>query len=321
MEKKTQQNIRLGLFVISGFVILTLSLYFIGNNKSLFGNNISIYAKFRDSGGLQKGNNVRYSGMEAGIVSSIIMVNDSTITVEMSIEPEMQEFIRTNALAAIGNDGLMGNRLVSITPGTGAGELISEGSEIKSVNSINTDEMLRTLESTNLDIADFSHNLKIISENINQSRGYLYSSLLDTSLGSEIHKILANLNRVSAELSTVTNHATTILSDVRNGDGLLSALIYDTSTVSEFNSTLHNLNGVSEELNKSVINIRQVSEKVNSGNGTIPVLINDESAGTDVKILIKNLRESSDKLNRNLEALKHNWFFRKGFRKMDKQDN
>ena len=36
MANKTQQNIRLGLFVMMGLVFLVLTLYLIGKNRDLF---------------------------------------------------------------------------------------------------------------------------------------------------------------------------------------------------------------------------------------------------------------------------------------------
>jgi phospholipid/cholesterol/gamma-HCH transport system substrate-binding protein len=66
MAKHAINNIKLGIFVLAGLLILIVTLYLIGRNQSLFGDDIRIRARFRNVGGLTKGNNVRFSGIQAG---------------------------------------------------------------------------------------------------------------------------------------------------------------------------------------------------------------------------------------------------------------
>ena len=81
MSKLNKPLIRLGLFVIIGSTLLIAGIYFIGENKNLFGANFTVSADFDNASGLQVGNNVRYSGINVGTVSRIELVNDSLIRV------------------------------------------------------------------------------------------------------------------------------------------------------------------------------------------------------------------------------------------------
>ncbi|MGB5377876.1 MlaD family protein [Muriicola sp.] len=117
MEKTTSEKIRLGLFVILGTLLLVIAAYLIGNQQNLFGNTISIYTTFKNVSGLQKGNNVRYSGINIGTVTGIEMKNDTTIRVRMVIQESMRDHIKTNAVAAIATDGLVGSMIINIVPG------------------------------------------------------------------------------------------------------------------------------------------------------------------------------------------------------------
>ena len=86
MRKTNTQKWRLGFFVTIGTILFVAAIYLIGQQQSMFEKTFIISAYFKNVSGLQKGNNVRYSGIDIGTVKEITMINDSTIKVEMAIE-------------------------------------------------------------------------------------------------------------------------------------------------------------------------------------------------------------------------------------------
>src|SRR5690606_24645963 len=108
MEKSNSQKIKVGIFVVVGTIILIAALYFIGSKQQMFTRNIKIYGTFNNVNGLTLGNNVRYSGINIGTVSKIEMFEEGEITVEMTVEEKVSKFIKKDALASIGTDGLVG---------------------------------------------------------------------------------------------------------------------------------------------------------------------------------------------------------------------
>src|SRR5689334_23205300 len=132
MKQKNINNLKLGLFVLSGLFFLVLLLYMIGKNRNLFGSNFLLKARFENVQGLVAGNSVRYAGISIGTVKSVSIVNDSLIEVAMLVDENMKQVIRTNTLASIGTDGLMGNKLVNMIPVRSAAQLVKEGSILES---------------------------------------------------------------------------------------------------------------------------------------------------------------------------------------------
>ena len=124
MKQSSAYKFNLGLFVIISTTILVIALYFVGNRQNLFGKTFKISAIFNNVNGLQLGNNVRYSGINVGTVKNIVMINDTTICVDMIIESSINKHIKKNAVAAIGSDGLVGSMLVNIAPGKESSEII-----------------------------------------------------------------------------------------------------------------------------------------------------------------------------------------------------
>ena len=86
MKNTNSQKFRLGLFVIIGTVLFIIGVYLIGQRQNMFKKTFTISAYFQNVNGLQNGNNVRYSGIDIGTVRDIIMINDSTIKVDINID-------------------------------------------------------------------------------------------------------------------------------------------------------------------------------------------------------------------------------------------
>ena len=96
MENKiAKNNIRLGIFVTIGMLLLITAIYFIGNRQHLFSRTIRISGLFKDISGLQIGNNVRFSGINIGTIEDIVIVSDSMVRVDMILEQITQKFIKT----------------------------------------------------------------------------------------------------------------------------------------------------------------------------------------------------------------------------------
>ncbi|HSN10460.1 MAG TPA: MlaD family protein, partial [Hanamia sp.] len=109
MAKKVVSNVKLGVFVLAGLLFLVILLYMIGKNRNLFGSNYVLKARFENIQGLVTGNNVRFSGIQAGTVKRINIINDTLIEVTMVIDKKMSKIIHNNAVASISTEGLVGN--------------------------------------------------------------------------------------------------------------------------------------------------------------------------------------------------------------------
>lgn len=319
MNKETSHNIRLGIFLIAGLVLFIIGLYFIGTNKNMFSKTFLLSTTFKDINGLTTGNNVRYSGIDVGTIEKIEMRNDTTVYVFMVVDEKYKNFIRKNSMASVGTDGLMGNKLVNIDAGTSASPFVLENDEILSVKGVNTEAMLRTLEFTNQNVALVSANLKTITDNINESRGTLYTVLMDTVLAINFQGIFTNIETVSANLSNVSSQLANIVNDVNNGKGTLGVLLKDTVMANDINRIVKNINESGEQLSSATTEANTLFKNANSGNGTVATLVNDTALSSNLKSTIENLETATQKLNEDLEGLKHSFLLRGYFRKQEKQ--
>src|SRR5690349_13863085 len=132
MDKQSGYTWKLGMFVTIGLLLFIIAIYFIGKQKNLFGSTFNITSKFKTVSGLEVGNNVRFSGINIGTVEEIRLINDSSVVVSMVIKDEVREFIKTDARASIGSDGLMGDKVLTISPGVKSTKVVENGGAIAS---------------------------------------------------------------------------------------------------------------------------------------------------------------------------------------------
>jgi phospholipid/cholesterol/gamma-HCH transport system substrate-binding protein len=132
MNQSSNKNaVLVGLFVLVGIVFLVAGVLMIGNLHDTFKSKIQIVSLFTDVSGLQKGNNVWFSGVKIGIVSSMDFYGRSQVAVKLKIETKVQQYIRKDARVKVSSDGLIGNKILVIYGGTAQSETIKEGDKLK----------------------------------------------------------------------------------------------------------------------------------------------------------------------------------------------
>lgn len=313
------RNVKVGIMFLTGLFLLVGALYFIGDRQNLFGDTIELKAEFEEVNGLMKGNNVRYAGINIGTVTSVNIVNDSVVMVEMVVESSAMEYIKTNALASIGSDGLMGNKLVNISSSKGDAPLIKEGDVIKSVTPLDTDEIMRTLSRTNDDMSVIAQNLKSITQKI-EDENMVWNLLSDSALALNIKNTVRNVDYTSAELTNISRTFSQVAKDVQDGKGTVGKLLKDTSFIERVDNALLGIQNVSDSLNRLTGNIAHITDDIKAGKGAAGRILKDEQFDKDLTETMENMKKASKALEEDLEALKHSIFFRKYFKKKAKED-
>lgn len=198
MKTNTGNRIRLGVFVSLGLALLILGIYFIGERQQLFRRTVRVSGVFKDVAGLQAGNNVRFSGINVGTVENTRIVSDSSVRVELLIGENVRQFIKKDAVASIGSDGLMGNKILIINPGIGGKEEIENNDTLGTVQPINTDDILISLKTTIDNTSTITSDLSKITGNIQSGRGIIGRLLMNQSDAKQLDSTLVNLKEGSA---------------------------------------------------------------------------------------------------------------------------
>jgi len=322
MEAQTKNNIKLGLLVLAGLLLLILTLYGVGKNQHLFGSNFQLKARFSNISGLMKGNNIRFSGIQVGTVKRIEILNDTTIEVTMLIDEDVKPFMHRNAIASIGTEGLMGNKIINIIPSPLPAPAVENDVMLATQRNINTDEMLQTLNRTNNNIADVSEDLKNAAHKVTTSAA-LWSLLNDSGLAINVRTSLAHINQAAANTQTFTRDMREIIAQTKEGRGSIGQLLRDTGfyrgleqatlTIDQAGQGARDLVGHLDTL------VLQLQEDLAKGKGTANALLRDSVIVMKLNASLDNIQKGTDGFNQNMEALKHNFLFRGYFRRLEKQ--
>jgi phospholipid/cholesterol/gamma-HCH transport system substrate-binding protein len=324
MAAETTKNVRLGLFVTLGCAVLIVSLYLIGKNQNLFGSSFHIRARFSNINGLMEGNNVRYSGIQAGTVKKITVLNDTTIEVHLLINKKMQPYIHQNSFASIGSEGLMGNKVINITPNKAPAPMVNENDLLLTKKSTSTDEMMETLSGTNLNAAVISENLKDMLDHINRSKA-LWAILDDSTLGPTVHGSVNNIGRASGRVNDLVASLNAMASDVRNGKGAAGAILSDPALAANLRNAVDNINHAGREAQTVITRVDSIAASVhsdiNSGSGPAHAMLKDTAMVGQLSRSLDHIERGTASFEQNMEALKHNVLTRGYFRRQAKHQS
>ncbi|MEX1240990.1 MAG: MlaD family protein [Cyclobacteriaceae bacterium] len=318
MKTKASENVKLGLFVLAGLLFLILTLYMIGKNRNLFGATFTIKASMSSVNGLMPGNNVRFKGIDVGTVKGIELAEDGTILVEMIIDKKMTRYIKQNAIASIATDGIMGNKLVNIDSQPEPAPPVGQGSVILSREPIETDEMLRTLNTTNNTIERVTRNLDEITIKLNTSNS-LWNLLSDTVITHDLKDGVMDFRSAAANTAMLTGNAKEIVQRFGNGDGLAGTLFTDTTLTQRLDHSLKQIEMATDRTALMMEKLELVVDDMKAGEGTAGLLLSDTVLRNKLMQSALHIEEGTSRFNDNMEALKSNFFFRKYFKKLEKQ--
>lgn len=317
-ENDVKERVKLGAFVAGGAFLFLIAVFFVGSASNFFSRTFTVSAIFKNVEGLKEGDKVWLSGVQIGTVKTVRIVTVGEVVVSLSLKEKQNEFIRKNATASIGSDGLIGNKIVVIQPGNSPA-IIQDDDTINAVSPADTQELVSIAKEVGENTRSITLDLKAISSKISKGEGIIGELLNDGAFANDIRKTVANFKttgnnaaKASAELASVAN-------EMKNGKGLLPRLLSDTSYAGTFKQTLANVKKVSTNAAAASKSLETITAKMNDKDNAVGVLLADTASAHRLQNIIKNSEKASVKLDENMEALKHNFLTRGYFRKQEKK--
>lgn len=322
MAKRAINNVKLGFFVLAGLLIMIFSLYMIGKDTNMFGSNYTLKVRFENVHGLTSGNNVRYSGIQVGTVKRVKILSDTLIEVSMLIDTKMKQYIHKNDIVSMSTDGLMGNRILNITPAKDGSPLAENGDLLITKKSVSTEEMLETLDKTNKNIRDISQELKLTVLKINNSSA-LWKLLTEETLPDNLRASSFSIRKAAANADGMVQDLHTIINDLRAGKGSLGSILTDTAIAYNLNEAVLSIQQVGNHADELVRDLDDLTKglksDVNSGRGPAHAILKDSTLVIKLNNSLSNIEKGTEAFNQNMEALKHNFLLRGYFKRLERR--
>ena len=273
---------------------------------------------FDDVSGLQAGNNIWFSGVKIGTVSSLEFYSQRKVKVVMKIEEKVQSYIRKDAFVKLSTDGLIGNKILIIYGGSSRIPQIDEGDTLGVEKTFTSDDMINTLQDNNKNLLAITNDFKIISSKLSRGEGTVGKLLTDDAVYSHLDAATLSLQNASGKAQQLISSLATFSAGLNKKGTLANELTTDTVV---FNSLKLSVLQLQQMADTATVFITNLKEAGSNPKTSIGVLLHDEETGTHLKETIKNLDSASQKLDEDLQAAQHNFLLRGYFKKKEREKN
>lgn len=316
---ENKRSVIVGLFVLIGIIILVAGILVLGGQQNRFSKTVTVTTVFDDVSGLKPGNNVWFSGVKIGTIKDIRFKNLQDVEISMIIEDASREYIRKDAVAEIGSESFIGNKLIVIKGGTPEAPAIEDGDALQAAEAGGLDAMMATLQVNNENLVEITRNFGEISGRIARGEGTMGAVLTDSLMAVQIKQMISNLNQTAANTSKASEALSQLTTKLNAEGTLINDLLTDTVVYANLRGAVAELQGITQTASALVTNLNQTAGKLDDKDNAVGVLLNDPEAAENIKQTLINLETSTEKLDQNMEALQHNFLFRGFFRKQAKQ--
>ncbi len=205
-------------FALAALALAGFGLYQIAGRQWRVQPTFHVRARFQSISGLETGHRVRLQGIDAGVVERIIPPHDPGGPVELvlRIDDRLRPLVRTDAVARIVSEGLVGAKLVELTPGGASSPRVADLDLIASEKPIEmTDLMQKAADSlARLDAATRAAEkglgeINAITASIGRGEGSLGKLIRDDTL----HQSLSELSQRSERTLTALDDNLAALKD------------------------------------------------------------------------------------------------------------
>lgn len=318
----SKREVVVGAFVLLGLCATGAVIFTIGNERRAFAKKVTYAATFPDVQGLKSGAPVRLSGIDIGVVKSVTHgpnPDDDKLYVKMEIVADEATRIRQDSIVKIANKGLLGDKMIEITPGTTGKPALPAGATVRSEEpadfsglfsqvgdiTTKTNQVLGHLEKTTATLADAEvrrdlqqtlHSVTVVMNSVATGQGYAGKLLTDPAEAERISRGVEQLEKTATKLNHTLDGINQILDRINRGPGFAHSLIYDSEGTKAIGQ-------IGEAAGEAAIALRQVREgnglaktALYGGPGQEKIGENLQAISSDARAIVADVRKGKGTL-------------------------
>lgn len=285
---KITYEVRVGIMIVTGFVLLTWIVLQLGK-FSFQEKTYSFDVIFGKVAGLQQNAKVLLSGVEVGEVKSVYLRRDAKVAVRMTVKEKVK--IRRSSQFVIASESFLGlEKHIEIIPGEQAGKFIRPGDKLAGRDPIEAREIIGSLKGTMDKVKELSGNLKDV--------------IGDKEFISGAKETMKNINEATLNIAQLAQ----TLQQTLVSQGNLSAIVSNVRDISEnVNVTTKKLAEVSQDkklekdvreiidsLNRTMKNLEQITN-------TLKTEVATKKTAKDITATIENTKLITEKIKTSIE--------------------
>jgi phospholipid/cholesterol/gamma-HCH transport system substrate-binding protein len=323
----------MGAFVIGGLILFALGLFLIGDRRMLFSKSAEYYTEFAQISSLEAGAKVRVGGMDAGEIVEIRVPSGpgAKFRLKLRIVEKLFPVVRTDSLASIQTDGLLGNKFLQIDIGSTG--LAPSSYTLPSREPFEISDLLTKIRET---VTALDSTIGEVTADVTNATQTVAEAAIHVD--EIIVAAQSPLNRLTAAASRISEDAAAIMARVNAGEGTIGKLVNDDTVYNSLSASSKALKDTVENMRETAMDVNALVSRFKSGevpadiertmknvadssermktliSGFQPGPGADGGISSDLRATLGNAREAMSDLAENLEALKHSFFFRGFFK-------
>ncbi|MGA3292656.1 MAG: MlaD family protein [Candidatus Acidiferrales bacterium] len=307
-KQLTWTELRVGLFVLVGLFILMVAIFYV-TGAGFLGPKYRLVTYLPEVEGMKAGAPVDLDGLEIGNVQSMGLTphpvdHAHNITLVLRVERKYQDQIRTDSIASLVTQGLLGDRYVTITRGL-TGSVIPTNGVVPAAEQADIKQIVQRG-------ADVAENLNALSEQLNEivskvrrGEGTIGKALIDPSLYNHLNSIASKADA----MATTIQQGQGSIGKLVASDELYKKADSVVGKIDDAMTAVHDQKGTVGKLiydPSAYDSVKSVAEKgdallgdVRAGKGTLGKLATDDTAYNNLRDASANVRDATAKLNSN----------------------
>jgi phospholipid/cholesterol/gamma-HCH transport system substrate-binding protein len=295
-----------GVFVLGGLLLFAVGLFMIGDRQMAFAKKVTVYTEFKKITGLQPGALVRVSGAKAGSITEILPPDTPSgkFRVELEIVEALHRLVRTDSLATIETEGLVGGNYLGITTGSDTAPIVAANATIAGKEPLDVAELVQQMGDTVTKVNDAVDSMR---DDIQRA----VVAIADTvdNANSLINGVTGEVTKIAASGALITADAAQIAEGIRSGKGTIGKLVNDDELYNRVSAIAKQTEETTAHARQLVQSAKETLEGLQSKDGAV------QGMTASVKQTMDDARESMAGFTENMAALKHNFLLRGFFNK------
>lgn len=196
-DKSKSLELKVGIFVFIGLVILTWFVLWIGDFKLMkVGYNIKVIFGFAN--GIKVGAPLRLAGVDLGEVKEIKLTHDEAsgntkVVITAWIDTDAK--IPKDSRAWVNTLGLLGEKYLEVIPGKDYQNLLSPGDMLIGEDPTSVQEVTDLAKEVSLQAKEAISNLNAVLKDMHEGRGTVGRLFTDDKLYTDIEEMFADLKK------------------------------------------------------------------------------------------------------------------------------
>jgi phospholipid/cholesterol/gamma-HCH transport system substrate-binding protein len=297
-KRSTARLVGVGVFVVGGLLLFTVGLFMIGDRQMAFAKKFTVYTEFKKITGLQPGAVVRVSGAKAGAVKQIYPPNrpSEIFRVKLEITQDLRQLVRTDSIASIETEGLVGGSYLGITTGSDASPPVAPEGTISGREPFEIADLMQQMSDT----------VKKVNDTIDETKDDLARTVVSIAATVDnANKLLTDVSddikKMAKSGTKVSDDASEIIAGVRAGKGALGKFITDDAFYAQVTAISKQVQEIATNANRVVEQAKKTLEGFESKDGPV------QGMTANVKQTMDDARAAMSGFAENMEALKHNF--------------